>query len=61
MRAGLAYARMPAWAFRSVWANLDISNMGMSELAEFHEPKVKMIPAPEWTPADLKKVIVLEI
>ncbi|KAK4556659.1 hypothetical protein LTR86_006230 [Recurvomyces mirabilis] len=35
-KRGLTYGRVPASAFRSMWANLDIANMGFSELVEYN-------------------------
>ena len=43
---GLTYGRVPASAFRSVQANLEIANMGMSELVEYHGGRVEMIDNP---------------
>ena len=34
-RKGLNYGRVPASGFRSVWANLDLGNMAVSELMEY--------------------------
>ena len=46
---GLTYGRVPADAFRSVWANLNIANMGMCELVEYHgQGKVEMVENKGW-------------
>ena len=52
---GLNYGRVPAYGLRTVWANLDLSNMGMSELVNClgrkdvpGEGKVEMIENEDW-------------
>ncbi|KAK4555180.1 hypothetical protein LTR86_007476 [Recurvomyces mirabilis] len=35
-KRGLTYGRVPASAFRGIWANLDLANMDMSECVEYH-------------------------
>ena len=44
----LTYGRVPASAFRTVWANLDIANMDQGELVGMYGGSLKLIPDPEW-------------
>ncbi|KAK5708609.1 hypothetical protein LTR17_020547 [Elasticomyces elasticus] len=47
-KRGLTFGRVPAEAFRGIWCNLDIANMSMSELVEFHKSNVETIDSPHW-------------
>ncbi|KAK3640361.1 hypothetical protein LTR56_011959 [Elasticomyces elasticus] len=47
-KRGLTFGRVAAEAFRGIWCNLDIANMSMSELVEFHKSNVEAINSPQW-------------
>ena len=48
----MTYGRIPANAFRSTWANLDIGNMGMSEIVEMYGGTVELYRNPDWNETD---------
>ena len=49
LERALTYGRIPAHAFRGTWANLDLANMGLSEIVEFHEVgQVELYYNPDW-------------
>jgi hypothetical protein len=55
MSRALTYARIPATSFRSADANLEIQNMGMSELAEMDDAELVIVPNPDWDAAAFVK------
>ncbi|KAK5767535.1 hypothetical protein LTS12_002376 [Elasticomyces elasticus] len=47
-KRGLTFGRVPAEAFRGIWCNLDIANMDMSELVDFHKSNLESVENPQW-------------
>lgn len=48
LQRALTYGRMPAKAFLSAWANLDLANMGLDELVEVEGGTVEEVRNPDW-------------
>jgi len=47
-KRGLTYGRVPASAFRGIWCNLDIANMGMDECVELEGGTMEFVENPDF-------------
>ncbi|KAF9878289.1 hypothetical protein CkaCkLH20_04327 [Colletotrichum karsti] len=58
---GVAWGREPGACWRPSWMNLDISNMMMRELVEFHGGEVKILRDPEWDSGPFVRKLKVEL